>query len=298
MDPRPPERTLMSKWKEHYDTKIFAPTPEVANRYAVITFWCILMSLIYSLHFTIVPALYHDDPQQRLYFTIASWFFFTQCALNWILTARFRPSIVRAAIAPVDSRFLEGWYNCPSCQLYAPPRAHHCKLCGVCVLKRDHHCFFTGCCVGFYNQRRFVALAFHVAVGSVFCIVLILSYLRALIPLWSSQAWTYFPLVALWQWLVGSLPSSQCFLLIQLYVSVATLFAGSSFFLWQMVITSRGQTSYELEKDINRYRGTPGQNFRSVFGPFWILNLIIPVPLFAQEGDGVIWRVEKSVKGH
>lgn len=296
MDAPPPERTLMSKWKEHYDTKIFPPSPEVANRYAVSAFWIILITLILSLHFTLVPSVFEDRPTHRIVFTLISWMFFFQIAANWFLTARIGPSIVREAITPVDSRFLEGWYNCPSCQLYAPPRAHHCKTCGVCVLKRDHHCFFTACCVGFTNQRSFVAMAFHVAAGSVLCICLIIAHLNTWLP--SHSGWTYVPLVALWQWLTGSLLSSHAFLLLQLYVSFITLFAGSSFVFWQMVIISRGQTSYEFEKNIHRYRATADDSFRSVFGPFWLLYFICPLLGRPQEGDGIVWKTEKAVKGH
>lgn len=58
------------------------------------------------------------------------------------------------------------WHLCTHCQMLVPPRAWHCRLCNTCVLKRDHHCNVTANCIGHRNQRFFIALLFHLTMGT------------------------------------------------------------------------------------------------------------------------------------
>lgn len=58
------------------------------------------------------------------------------------------------------------WHLCTHCQMLVPPRAWHCRLCNVCILKRDHHCNVTANCIGHRNQRYFIALLFHLTLGT------------------------------------------------------------------------------------------------------------------------------------
>lgn len=63
------------------------------------------------------------------------------------------------------------WHLCTHCQMLVPPRAWHCRLCNACVLKRDHHCNVTASCIGHRNQRFFIALLFHLTLGTLASLV-------------------------------------------------------------------------------------------------------------------------------
>lgn len=293
-------RTLLAWWRERCRTTVCHLSPEVTNLVAMTTFWVTLGSMTFTLHNTLIPSVFAHCPTQQLVISIISWILFAEIVINWLLASRLQPSVVRRAVAPMDSRFLEGWYSCPSCQMYAPPRAHHCRTCGVCVLKRDHHCYFTGTCVAFANQRSHVALAFHVTLASALSLALIIAHLDAwLPPSGNSQGWAYLPPVALWHWYISALPTPLAILLVQFYVSLATLLKSASFFIWQMTVICRGQTNHEFERDVHRYRAGVSRNFRSVFGPYWALSFACPHLTRTQDGDGVIWKTAaKAVKGH
>lgn len=63
------------------------------------------------------------------------------------------------------------WHLCTHCQMLVPPRAWHCRLCNTCVLKRDHHCNVTASCIGHRNHRFFIALLFHLTLGTLASVV-------------------------------------------------------------------------------------------------------------------------------
>lgn len=283
-------RTMIVRWRDRYRTAVDdAGRLTMLNRLGMVTFWLTFVSFTYSIHVLLLPTLNVD-----LFTTAAFWFIFIQIAISWCLAARLRPSVVRAAIAPVDSRFLDGWYRCVTCQVYAPPRAHHCKVCGVCVLKHGGHCYFTGTCVGFANQRWFVSLTLYLTLGSGLSFLSIIVYMFDCFVLTHGQPWAYTFRDEFCTQLDNDVDGAL--LLVQLYVSFVVLLAGLYNLLFQIVLIIRGQTFYEFMTNIHRYRGTVTQNCRSVFGVAWWLTLVCPPFARRQAGDGVIWK--KGVKYH
>ena len=189
----------------------------------------------------------------------------------------------------------KGWHQCLPCQTPAPPRSFHCKICKVCVLKRDHHCFFTASCIGFRNQRYYLVLVFYTIIGCIYGLIAMFDYLNKYLPLASSQMITYIFQVALYKWVMGNIPFYFVFLILQIYATTVLVGGAIMFFLLVVAAVFNGQTMYEAGKLICCYRLTPAENFRSVFGRYWLLNFIFPTP-FAQEGDGMSWAVGKSLK--
>ena len=63
------------------------------------------------------------------------------------------------------------------------------------------------------------------------------------------------------------------------------------FFIWQLVIISRGLTSHESFKNLPvRSTSSVTTNFRSVFGVAWPFNFLLPGQiLFRQLEDGMSW---------
>ena len=297
MDP-PPRRTLMEKWKEHYNTKdeMFNIKPETANIAGVIFTWGYMISLMYTVLNIMIPQLARYQSSKQWWMSSFTWFVTVEIIINWILTARKTISQVNAKSVPQGNEKLvtslpEGWKSCPTCQLDAPPRSHHCKICKMCVLKRDHHCFFTGSCIGFYNQRYFIIFLFYATAGIIFSTYLLFTYLADPLPLLSRHCISYFFPVAIFQWLLGYLSFAHLFLVAQLNASILCVFGSLWFFVWEMAMTARGQTSFEVMRGIERYRMGITKNFQSVFGHLWMLNFIIPMP-FAVCGNGVDWKVE------
>jgi len=65
----------------------------------------------------------------------------------------------------------------------------------------------------------------------------------------------------------------------------------------QVHLIANGQTTYEVNKGIGRYRlGDVTANLRTVFGPYPLLNFIWPLRTL-PDGDGVFWQTQKIVKG-
>ena len=63
------------------------------------------------------------------------------------------------------------------------------------------------------------------------------------------------------------------------------------FFVWHIGITTYGITSHEFLKAVKvRSTSSLTENFRSVFGPMWLFNFVLPAQIvFKQHGDGVNW---------
>lgn len=302
MDAPPPRRTLMEKWKEHYDTRdqIFKLKPQTANKAGMAFFWMFSVCLLMSAVHIMIPQLARYEVNKQFWMKTLAWFIFVESVLNWFLTCFNRRSQVNDKTVPqTDDKLVrslpEGWKSCPTCQLDSPPRSHHCKVCQMCVLKRHHHCFFSGSCIGFYNQRYFVVFAFYVTLGCMFGTYLVLTYLADPLPLMSRHGVTYFPPVAFIKWFIGYLSSAHLFLLGQLYACCVCLVGGSWFFGWEMFMIYRGQTTYEAMRGIGRYRVNIMHHFRSTFGPFWMVNFLVPLPT-QQQGNGVDWLITSNVK--
>ena len=291
----PATATLMSKWKTHYEQRDFRIKPENIGYLGVVIGWCFaLINLAVSLR-VLLPVITEREQSPWMYGLTA--FLFVEASANWLLSASKSNSEVRKRSTPVDPA-AAGWHLCTICQLQAPPRSHHCKLCKRCVLKRDHHCFFTGACIGFHNQRRFLVHVTYVAATSLFLMYQVLAYLGETMPLLSTEhGFTYLPMVALYRWVIGTLDSPHALLLLLLYGQLACLLSAAVFAVLGLMLVWRGQTSYEATYKVTTYRGaTLADNFRSVFGPYWLLSFFVPLPS-AQLGDGYEWQTSKAIKG-
>ena len=303
----PPEmRSLKDKWKDHWETRnqIFDLKPQNAEKIGMAFFWCFSSSLFYTAMFVLIPQIGRLETNLAFKLHLVALFITFEAVLNWLLCARNGVSQVTRERVPQGeqtSSIMEAnkyeWKHCSNCQLEVPPRAHHCKVCKVCILKRDHHCFFTGSCVGFSNERYFISLLFYLVAGSLYFMYLVLLHLDDPYPMWSRRGLNYFPLVAVWNWFTGDMFTYHFLLLVQFYV---TVFMGSiclCYFVWELMMVYRGQTSYEATRGVHVFRVDPSTHFRTVFGPFWMLNFIFPMPI-SQEGDGIHWQFHKNLKGH
>lgn len=212
----------------------------------------------------------------------------------------FLVSGVKAINLNVTSRYQLNSHFIYIFQVDAPPRSHHCVLCNKCVLKRDHHCFFTGTCVGFYNQRFFVMFCFYMIWGNAFALFLQLSYLNESILVFSSEAVTFIPLVAIYKFLFGQITFGSLFLIVHVCFCVICLIVAVFFSAWQVLIISQGLTSFEAWKQIRAYQGTYSENFKSVFGSFCYFPLQFLFPFKVdQDGNGYVWEVRnRRVKGN
>lgn len=182
------------------------------------------------------------------------------------------------------------WQKCIDCQQLKPPRTHHCVMCGKCILKRDHHCFFTGTCIGFENQRYFIVFCFNVALGTAFCFYIDWQYLTLehIHPSWSNFYHFILP-VTVCEWLSGYSSFGFLYFCTLAWLCLCTCIGTTALFCWQFLLVIWGATTYEFVKGIRIYRMGVMNNIRSVFGPYWLVNFLVPMPVLKPQGNGMDW---------
>lgn len=182
------------------------------------------------------------------------------------------------------------WHLCSYCEIKVPPRARHCSLCQTCVLKKDHHCFFTGCCIGFYNQRYFITFCVLGIIGGTWGLYNLGTYLSVnYASFLSLQIFKYFLPVCFIMCVFGYVTLFDALLVLLFYLHFTSTATSYYYFGWEMFIIYRGQTSYECMKGKKLYSDNFSVNMRSVFGPYWLIGFLIPVPFLVNEGDGKSW---------
>jgi len=64
------------------------------------------------------------------------------------------------------------------------------------------------------------------------------------------------------------------------------------YFLWEICIIVREQTSYEAAKNIRTYstKSDLTTRFKQVFGPHWFVNFVLPLPTLPDGVDGIHWK--------
>ena len=136
-------------------------------------------------------------------------------------------------------------------------------------------------------------------IGVFYYTVLVFRYLHDTFPIipMSRHIFSYIPVCFIWQWLTGTMPSKVFINMLGIYAALLCGVAAVMFFVWELLLVYRGQTSYEATHDAHLYRIEAKHNIRSVFGPYWILNFLLPLPV-KQEGDGILWEMQKRVKGN
>lgn len=188
------------------------------------------------------------------------------------------------------------WTKCSHCGIEVPPRARHCAICQTCVLKKDHHCFFTGCCIGFYNQRFFITFCVFGIIGGSWGLYNLGTYLSTnYAPFLSLQIYMYFLPVCFISCILGYISFFDACMVLLFYLHITSTATSYFYFAWQMYIISQGQTSYECVKRRKLYDNNFWSNMRSVFGPYWIVGVLIPLPVLLNEGDGKSWKLHRKV---
>lgn len=287
-----------------------------ANRAGVVFFWTVSVTLVFTSLFVYLPQLEtaRGMPYAKaLALKALVWVIFAELVINWglcsmkdlsrVTVRRIQRSVANAQLAAADDGFpfvpMEDMAPCPACQVPVPPRARHCKLCSMCILKRDHHCYFTASCIGFSNQRYFVVLTFYVAAGAFYGALLIWGYAEGVLP---HDSWfhygRYIPVVALFQWFADDLALEHLLLSLQLSTCIFAFGTALRYFLREVRAILREQTAYEASKDIRLYHtnSSTGTKFREVFGSYWLLNFLLPLPTLPLGVDGIQWKTFKQLK--
>ena len=192
-------------------------------------------------------------------------------------------------------RTCSNWKYCTVCDHYAPPRSRHCPFCQRCILRHDHHCLFTGCCIGLHNQRYFIVFCVYGWIGSFKAATLSLFYLNSVR---GSSLYSYLPPNALFSLIFGDLEFSLFCIMLLLYLLFTTHLACTYFMFWQLLLLARGQTAYEYVKGITPFQTSFRHHVKSVFGPYWLVNFIIPMFWFSPStaGSGLVWDNPQTKK--
>jgi len=178
------------------------------------------------------------------------------------------------------------WSECTNCGKI-PPRTHHCPLCKHCILRRDHHCFFTACCVGEENQRFFIVFCFYCGVGCFYCLYLLCQYMPMANDADSMYSlFQYLLPIAVAEWMIGYIELSLFVCILTGWLCAVSGFVSFGIFLWQLFLASVGITSHEYDMGVWNYHYNIRHNLRSVFGRWWLLNFVIPLPCLRIQDTG------------
>lgn len=208
-------------------------------------------------------------------------FLFVNTYANLFLTLARDTS---CAIIPSPVVAQPGWFYCPYCRFYVPPRAHHCPSCQTCILKRDHHCFFVGKCVGYHNHRYFVAFLIYLTLSAIVGVITsVIAILRLTggLSLYFLPAFV-FPVLA---YLFQIMPVNF-FVMFQTSVALLVTMAAGGLLILQFYLIYKGQTYHEMQKMIDIYGRSPRQNFQDALGKNWWFCWFLPFIPSPRLGDG------------
>ena len=197
-----------------------------------------------------------------------------------------------------EQRTENGRKVCSKCNYICPPRSHHCIICDSCILKRDHHCFFMTVCVGYFNQKYFIMYCFYMLMGTFYGMALIVMYMKILfdVKFYGPQTFVlllYDLLLMMW---AGQYPGPKyIFLLFLMYGCLTAGLLAAGLWFWQVQIVFTGQTTHEAQTGDKRYTKSRITNFLDVFGKFWILTFLLPLPL-PQISNGLYLQYVKQSK--
>ncbi|XP_062580193.1 palmitoyltransferase ZDHHC22-like [Saccostrea cucullata] len=261
-----------------------------------------VMVFIFLLHWVAssvcLPWIFHNelqDPEFSLFYHRLFFWYLTINALGqWILTiiTSLKSVYSTASDLPLfNDATHEDWTKCTKCDQNVPPRARHCNICERCILKRDHHCFFTGCCIGFHNQRHFILWSFYGIIGTTVALYYLEQYLSIhYVSFLGTEFFKYFLPYALVITIIGKSSFYTFLTIFWCYLVLSTGLFCMYMFFWQFSLILNGQTSYECVKGRKIYQTNFLDEMRSVFGPYWVIQFLIPFPWTKQDGDGVTWK--------
>ena len=207
-------------------------------------------------------------------------FLFVNTYSNLLLTLFTDTSISRVT-SPVVSQ--PGWFFCPTCKFYAPPRTHHCPTCQKCVLKRDHHCFFIGKCIGFHNHRYFVTFLLYLAASAILGVVTSFVAISRLGGFSLSLLPAFvFPVLAF----VLRIMPVNFFVMVETSIAIFASVGAGGLSVLQLYLIYKGQTYYEMQKSIDIYGKSPVENLQDAFGKNWWFCWLLPIIPSPKDGDG------------
>lgn len=185
-------------------------------------------------------------------------------------------------ISPIIAQY--GWFYCPLCRFYAPPRAHHCPTCQRCILRRDHHCFFVGKCVGYHNHRYFVAFLIYLTMSAMVGVV---TSFFAIAYLTGGFSFAYLPafIFPVFAYLFQAMPVNF-FIMFQTSIALFVTMAAGCLLIVQLYLVYTGQTYHEMQKTIIFYSHSPSKNFEDVFGKNWWFCWLLPFIPSPRLGSG------------
>jgi len=251
------------------------------NTAGVIYFFLISFS-VYALVILTADDVYQDSLGHATTIKVIITFILINLLANFGLANYMKP-YHRSMAARTEELPESSWAYCSDCQQHQPARCHHCPLCEHCIAKRDHHCFFIGTCVGQTNQRYFTVFCFY-AVWGLFLGYHVISadLTENYYDIYSWDFYQYIPPVASVNWLLGN---TDLYTVFEISVMVGSLFTGLGtlgLLLWQLYLITYNLTTYEAQNPTYHSKSWAklrvSDNFRAVFGEYWLLNFLFPFP--------------------
>ena len=96
--------------------------------------------------------------------------------------------------------------------------------------------------------------------------------------------------VTLGEWILGYLDGYQAYFIILAYATFISGLGATIAFNIEMYLICRGITAYEMSKgSLVKGKYKLMDQLTSVFGKYWFLNFLIPVPFMKLKGDGIDW---------
>ena len=267
--------------------------PRTSTDTMAMTFTVVMVPLAY-VHgvVNIAPVVFPTDPAYTLSVGLMTFLLFNTVSSYWLLLTT-DTSCGRVALPVINQ---PGYFHCPYCQHYAPPRSHHCLICQRCVLRRDHHCFFTGRCVGFYNHRYF--FTFLLSVTSAAFMGAIMSFV-AVFTLIGGFSLTVipglvFPMLA---WLLDIMPVSPLTMIETSVALFATLGAGGLLCL-QLYQAAHGETYWEFQRGVTAYRRSFPETMKELMGENWWICWLCPLIPSRVIGNGADYKPREEGHTH
>lgn len=153
-------------------------------------------------------------------------------------------------------------------------------------------------CVGYYNQKYFILFCLYMWMGTSYAVIMLVRYTCSIFPVQFNgpQSFIYLAGKLFVDIFTGSTPPLIYQVLI--FMMIGSLGMGlfcAAFLYWQVVITLDGQTTFEATAGIWSYCRAKMDNWRDVFGKYWLLLFLLPLPL-PQAGNGLYTPRKKKTK--
>lgn len=244
-----------------------------------------------------LPDVRKDLPASILWGRFVMCFLCISALSNYFLIMRTARRSMYTCVGelPMFSTVQTEWNLCKHCNCHIPPRARHCHFCKGCILKRDHHCFFTACCIGFHNQRFFISFCFYSFIGLLYSLWFLGQYLTVqYAPFLSLEIYKYLLPYAAVRWTFGYLDSTTFFLLFVFYTTFTSCTGSLYFLLYQTMLIYKGQSNTEFLKGNKTYKTDMKNHLESIFGKYWLIGFLSPIPIFQSKNNGIHWDISST----